>query len=164
VTKIAEPEAVSSTPGKVTGGGFIQPDGTMSPATLLIQTGENASVGGKATFGFVVQFSVGAPNPTGNLAYNDHGANVTIKALSYSVLVISDGTCGVNTHAKFTGSANVTGPTGVPSTQNFQVDVDDCGQGSSRTAPDTFSISTIGAMPYAAAGPLVGGNIQVHKN
>src|SRR5207244_11788351 len=80
VAKIAEAIA-SSTPGKVTGGGYIEPDGTMSPAELLIQTGTNASVGGKATFGFVVQFTAGAANPTGNLTYNDHGANVTIKAL-----------------------------------------------------------------------------------
>src|SRR5439155_21981089 len=47
VAKIAEAIA-SSTPGKVTGGGYIEPDGTMSPAELLIQTGTNASVGGKA--------------------------------------------------------------------------------------------------------------------
>ncbi len=79
-----------STPGKVTGGGFIQPDGTMSPATLLIETGLNASVGDKATFGFVVQFAAGGTNPTGNLQYNDHAADVTIAALSFSLLAIGD--------------------------------------------------------------------------
>jgi hypothetical protein len=164
VTKIGGLGVGPSTPGKVTGGGFIQPDGTMSPATLLIQHGNNASLGDKATFGFVVQFNAGDTNPTGNLTYDDHAANVRIKALSYNLLFISQGPCGPNTRATFRGSATVTGPLGV-STQDFEVQVDDCGEpGSSPGAgPDMFMITTLGTTPYMAAGPLVGGNIQVRS-
>jgi hypothetical protein len=151
-----------NTPGKVTGGGYIQPDGTMSPATLSITNGSNASIGGHATFGFVVQFTAGGANPTGNLQYNDHGANVTIKALSFTLLAISNGVCGANTHAKIKGSATVTGPSGVPSTQDSEVEVDDCS--STGSGPDTFKITTLGTTPYMAAGPVVGGNITIHKN
>lgn len=149
-----------NTPGKVTGGGYIQPDGTMSPAALLIQDGINASVGDKATFGFVVQFAAGDTNPTGNLQYNDHGpADVTIRALSFSLLAIGNGVCGANTHAKIGGSATVTGPSGVPSTQDFEVEVDDCGG----AGLDTFKITTTGPTSYMAMGPVVGGNITIHK-
>jgi hypothetical protein len=149
-----------NTPGKVTGGGFIQPDGTMTLATLLIQSGVNASVGDKATFGFVVQFNAGAPSPTGNLQYNDHAANVTIKAISFTLLNIGGGVCGANTHAKIQGSATVTGPSGVPSTQDFDVEVDDCQRTS---VPDTFQIMTTGPTPYTAMGPVIGGNITIRK-
>ena len=142
------PEAFSTPGGKVTGDGAI------------------ASVGGQgnATFGFAVQFTAGAANPTGNLTYHDHAANVTIKALSFNLLVIFAGTCGANTHAKFKGSASVTGPSGVPSTQDFSVELDDCGEpgSSAGKGPDTFSITTVGSTQYAAAGPLVSGNIQIH--
>jgi hypothetical protein len=151
-----------NTPGKVTGGGFIQPDGTMTPATLLIQDGINAGFGDKATFGFGVQFAAGDPNPTGNLQYDDHAAKVSITALSFTLLSIGDGVCGPNTHAKIRGSATVTGPSGVPSTQDFEVEVDDCG-GPSSTPPDTFQITTMGQTSYMAMGPVVGGNITIHK-
>jgi len=151
----------TSTPGKVTGGGFIQPDGTMTPATLLIQSGINASVGDKATFGFGVQFAAGDSNPTGNLQYDDHAANVTITAVSFTLLNIGGGVCGPNTHAKIRGSATVTGPSG-PSTQDFEVEVDDCG-GPSSVPPDTFKITTTGPTSYMAMGPILGGNITIHK-
>ncbi|OLD37943.1 MAG: hypothetical protein AUI21_07960 [Nitrospirae bacterium 13_1_40CM_2_62_10] len=134
----------------------------MSPATLSIANGLNASIGDKATFGFVVQFTAGDANPTGNLQYNDHAANVKIKALSFTLLAISDGVCGANTHAKIKGSATVTGLLGVPSTQDFEVEVDDCS--STGSGPDTFKITTMGATPYIAVGPVVGGNITIHKN
>src|SRR5439155_23124951 len=136
-----------STPGKVTG------DGTIASV-----------VQGNATFGLAVQFKAGDANPTGNLTYNDHAANVTIKALSFNSLVIFAGPCGANTHASFTGSASVTGPSGVPSTQSFSVDVDDCATGSSASkGSDIFSITTAGSTQYAAAGPLTSGNIQVSQ-
>ena len=151
-----------NTPGKVTGGGFIQPDGTMTPATLLIQSGINASVGDKATFGFGVQFAASDSSPTGNLRYDDHAASVTITAVSLTLLNIGDGVCGPNTHAKIRGSATVTGPSGVPSTQDFEVEVDDCG-GPSSTPPDTFKITTTGPTSYMAMGPVLGGNITIHK-
>jgi hypothetical protein len=155
-----------STPGRVTGGGFIQADGTTSPATLLIQNGTTASIGGKATFGFVVKYNTGDANPSGNLTYDDHGANVRIKALSFNLLLIGVGPCGANTHAKFRGLASVTGPSGVPATQTLDVDVDDCAEpGSSPgVGPDMFTVTTVGGTPYTAAGPLVGGNIQIQRN
>jgi hypothetical protein len=160
VTKIAE--ALTSTPGKVTGGGLIQPDGTVSAATLLIRFGNNATVGSKATFGFNVRFNGGA-NPTGNLTYTDRSAGVRIKALSFRLLVIGDGACGPRTHARFIGSASVSGASGT-STQNFEAEADDCGQAGSSPSPDTFRITTMGTTSYAAAGPVLGGNIQIHKN
>ena len=152
----------ANTPGKATGGGHMQPDGTMTPATLLIQSGINASVGDKATFGFGVQFAASDSSPTGNLRYDDHAASVTITAVSLTLLNIGDGVCGPNTHAKIRGSATVTGPSGVPSTQDFEVEVDDCG-GPSSTPPDTFKITTTGPTSYMAMGPVLGGNITIHK-
>jgi hypothetical protein len=159
-TNEAFTQTLQGTPGKVTGGGFIQPDGTMTLATLLIQRGVNVSVGDKATFGFVVQFAAGAPSPTGNLQYNDHAANVTITAISFSLLNIGGGVCGANTHAKIEGSATVAGPLGMPSTQDFDVEVDDC---HSASVPDTFQITTTGPTFYAAVGPVIGGNITIRK-
>jgi hypothetical protein len=156
-----------STPGRVTGGGSILADGSLAPATLSIESGINASIGDTATFGFAVQFEAGDPNPTGNLTYNDHGADVRIKALSFSLLSIGVGPCGMDTHAKFRGTAEVTGP-GMPSMQDFEVDVDDCGEPGSApgVGPDTFMIRTsVGTtIHYLAAGPLVGGNIQVQRD
>jgi hypothetical protein len=141
--------------GKVTGGGKIDPesDSILELATLLIQSGSNS--GGKATFGFVVQFTSGAAAPTGNLTYDDHGADVHIKATSYDLLMIEDGTCGPNTHARFTGMADVNG-----TAEPLEVEVDDCGEPGSSTAggADTFSIKTTS---YMGSGVLIGGNIQI---
>jgi len=166
VTEFATNEAFApgegNAPGKVTGGGFIQPDGTMTPATLLIQSGVDASVGDKATFGFGVEFAAGDSNPTGNLHYDDHAANVTITALSFTLLNIGDGLCGPNTHAKIRGSATVTGPSGVPSIQDFEAEVDDCG-GPSSALPDTFKVTTTRPTSYMAMGPVVGGDVTIHK-
>jgi hypothetical protein len=141
----------TNTPGKVTGGG-----------NLKIQNGTNASIGGKATFGFTVRFQAGAPAPKGALTYIGHGDGVKVKATSIDTLVIGAGVCGPNSHAKSTGKATVKGS----SNQNFQVEVDDCGEpGSSPGAgPDTFKITVTGPNEfYAAQGPLAGGNIQIHK-
>ena len=141
---VAKIPAALSTPGKVTGDGAI--------------------AGGTGTFGFAAQFTAKDDNPTGNLTYKDHAANLTIKALSLNLLLISAGTCGANTHAKFTGSASVTGPSGAAFTQDFSVELDDCGEpgSSAGKGPDTFSITTVGSTQYTAAGPLVSGNIQIH--
>jgi hypothetical protein len=151
----------ASTPGKVTLGGYIDPvtGEIIDGSTLDIQQGPSA--GNKATFGGVVQFQAGAASPTGNFRYIDHGPVAEdIKATSFSLLVISDGVCGPNTHAafRFTGTEN-----GTPG-QEFKVEVDDCGEPGSNTptGPDMFSIQKLPA-GYMAAGPLVGGNVQVHK-
>jgi len=150
-----------STPGKVTLGGWIDPvtGEIIGGSTLDIKNGPSA--GNKATFGGVVQFQAGDASPTGNFRYIDHGPVAEdIKATSFSLLVISDGTCGRNTHAafRFTGTEN-----GTPG-QEFKVEVDDCGEPGSNTptGPDMFSIQKLPA-GYLAAGPLVGGNVQIHK-
>lgn len=149
-----------STPGKVTLGGWIDPatGEIIGGSDIDIQQGPSA--GNKATFGGVVKFTEGAPSPDGNLRYIDHGpTGEDIKATSFSLLVISDGACGPRTHAafRFKGTEN-----GVPD-QEFKVEVDDCDEPGSNTpsGPDTFSIQKLPA-GYMAAGPLVGGNIQIH--
>jgi hypothetical protein len=126
----------------------------MGLATMLITSGANgASLNGKATFGFAVQFTSGSPAPTGNLTYLDHTANVSVKSTSYATLVIA------GTHATFTGTATVNGVM-----KNFKVDVDDLSEpGSGSVAPDTFSIEILEPGGYMAAGPLIGGNIQIHQ-
>jgi hypothetical protein len=140
-----------STPGKVTGGGFIDPltGDPVGLAEMLIQSGSGAGVGGKANFGFVVQFVSGDPAPSGNLTYHDHGADVRIKAESFDVLLIT------GTHARFIGTASVNGVPG----KKFQVDVDDLGEPGTA---DTFSIEILEPAGYMAAGVLGGGNIQIH--
>jgi hypothetical protein len=153
---------VPNTPGKATGGGKIQSDPTgldlvLELATLLIQQSSNpTSVGSQATFGF----SVSCCSPKGNLEYNDHQANVRIKAISIETFVISLSTaCPTGKHAQFKGQANETTLTGTHQA-GFTVDVDDCGEPGSSTAggADMFKIQTF---DYMAAGPLIGGNIQI---
>jgi hypothetical protein len=152
----------TSTPGKVTGGGTIDPI-TGNPtgmASMLIKSGTNAGIGSTANFGFVVMFNAGNPAPTGNLEYQDHAMNLDIKAISFNLLLIGDaGTCPSvpNSHATFTGQASVNGGRG----QFFRVDVDDCSPGSAQ--PDDFTIA-VPTQPYAASGPLVGGDIVIHKS
>ncbi len=105
----------------------------------------------------MVKFQAGDASPTGNFRYIDHGPVAEdIKATSLSLLVISNGACGPNTHAafRFTGTEN-----GTPG-QEFKVEVDDCGEPGSNTP--MLSIEKLPA-GYMAAGPLVGGNVQIHK-
>jgi hypothetical protein len=138
------------TPGKVTGGGKIEGDGTISQlASLLITSGRNS--GHSATFGFVIQFESGEPFPTGNLEYNDHDADVRIKAIDYATLAI------VGCTAEFTGTASVNG-----TTEPMRVKVFDGGEPGSEpdAGPDTFEIDTA---TYDASGVLIGGNIQIHN-
>ena len=145
---------------KGTGGGFINPlTGEVSgTATLLIERGSDP--GGKANFGFVVQLSGGqvvTTAPTGNLTYIDHGAGVSVKATSVDSLII------IGTDAMFTGMAQVNGEPG----KRFEVEAHDGGEPGSEpvTGPDTFSITIFQGnddIGYLAAGPLIGGNIQIH--
>ncbi len=155
--------AAPNTPGKATGGGKIESSSTstsldtvLSLATLLItSTSHPISVGSQATFGF----SVACCAPKGNLEYNDHAANITIKATSIITFVISPSSaCPAGKHAQFMGMAKQNG-----TTVNFTVDVDDCGEpGSSPTGgPDMFKIQT--SAGYMAGGPLIGGNIQIKQ-
>jgi hypothetical protein len=144
--------------GKVTGGGQIQGDPVFSVDGVLLSVPalvpSLADPRSQASFGFVVQDG-GAP--TGNLEYNDHPAGVRIKATSISSLFITAGTCGSNTHATFTGTAEVIQSTGT-TTESFTVQVDDCGEPGTS---DTFGIMTT----TYSNGPstLIGGNIQIHR-
>ena len=149
---------VPPTPGKVTGGGQItgadpifSPLGDLLSLPALIPS--LADLKAQASFGFVVQC---CPT-TGNLEYNDHQAGVRIKAQSIDTLVIEDGSCGVNKHATFTGTALVIRSVAT-TTEPFTVEVDDCGQPG---IADKFGIQTT----TYSNGPstLVGGNIQIHR-
>jgi hypothetical protein len=93
------------------------------------------------------------------LEYNDHQADVRIKAQSVKALVISSpGNCTATTgkHATFTGDASVIRSTGT-TTETYTVDVDDCGEPG---RSDQFGIQTTSY----SNGPstLIGGNIQIH--
>ena len=103
-----------------------------SPPTL-------ADPNGRATFGFTVKCCAA----TGNLEYNDHAADVRIKAQAIDGLVIgSPGTSCPATpgsqHARFTGTAEVIRSIGT-TMEPFTVDVDDCGEPGTS---DTFGIKT----------------------
>jgi hypothetical protein len=150
-----------STPGKVTGGGQIPgEDPLFSPLGDLLSipalTISASGPGGKASFGFVVRCCAA----TGNLEYQDQGADVRIKALSIDTLSISPSTvCPAvpgSQRATFTGRADVIRSSGTVPDQPFTVDVDDCGEPGTA---DTFAIRTTGY----ANGPstLTGGNIQI---
>ena len=151
-----------STPGKVTGGGQIDGDPVFAVDGVLLSlpalVPSLSDPNSRATFGFVVQQAVDAQFPTGNLEYNDHDAGVRIKATSFDRLVISDGTCGPQTHAEFTGMATVENQTGTH-TEPLTVKVDDCGNPG--TMGDKFGITTV---PSYQNGPsvLIGGNIKIH--
>jgi hypothetical protein len=158
VTKVWE----VPTPGKVTGGGQIQGDPVFSTAGSLLSAPalmpSLADPAAQATFGFVVQCCA----PFGNLEYQDHPMDVRIKAQSFDGLFISSPGTSCSSvpgskHARFTGMAAVTRPTGT-TIEPFTVEVDDCGEPGTA---DTFRIKTT----TYANGPntLIGGNIQIHK-
>jgi hypothetical protein len=154
-----------SAPGKVTGGGQIGSDPVFSPFGYLLSvpalipslSGPNA----QATFGFVAKCCA----PTGNLEYNDHGMNVRIKALSIDGLDIrspgdSCPTIPDSKHATFGGTAAVTRSTGTL-TENFTVEVDDCGEPGTA---DTLGIKTDTYMNgWPVPKTLIGGNITIHN-
>ena len=142
-----------STPGKVTGGGRIDPTtGAILDPAIVLEKPNGGGGNSKANFGFVIQFKSGAPAPMGNLVYDDKADGVRVKATSYMLLVIGPGTCGPDTHALFTGTAEVNG-----APESLKVEVDDCGEPGTA---DTFSIQTD---TYGASGVLISGNIQIHK-
>src|SRR5204863_9428036 len=104
--------------------------------------------------------------PTGNLVYDDHGADVRIKATSFSSLSISSpgSSCSStpgSKHAEFKGMASVTSSIATTS-EPFTVKVDDCGEPGTT---DSFGIETTSycnPMPCGNTSPLTGGNIQIH--
>lgn len=131
-TTISKP--ITSTPGKVTGGG----------------TFGSKRNGGKATFGFEVSYAPGDWMPKGNLTYQDRTNKVRLKATSFGLLVI-DGN-----HAWFTGI----GTLGDGQVVSFMVVIDERGE---HGRPDIFRISIPAFNGYRAAGTLTGGNITIHK-
>ncbi len=81
-----------------------------------------------------------------------------MKAQSMDGFFISTGPCGPNTHATFTGTAQVIRSTGT-TTEPFTVEVDDCGE------PGTADAFGIRTTTYVnGPSPLIGGNIQIHKS
>jgi hypothetical protein len=145
----------------VTGGGQIDSDPIFSPLGDLLSLPalipSLTDPNGQATFGFVATCCA----PAGNLHYNDHGADVQIKAQSIDGLSISSpGTsCPAisgSKHATFTGTAQVIRST-VTTNEPFTVDVDDCGEPGTA---DTFGIKT--TTYHNGPSTLTGGNIQIH--
>ncbi len=152
---------VPSTPGKVTGGGQIDGDPVFAIDGVLLSlpalVPSLADPQSQASFGFVVKCC----SATGNLEYNDHQADVRVKAQSIDRLFISSPgtlcpTIPTSKHAKFTGTAAVIRSTGT-TTEPFTVDVDDCGEPGTG---DSFGIKTT----TYSNGPstLIAGNIQIH--
>lgn len=78
--------------GFVTGGGWI-----MSPEGAYL---DDASLTGKATFGFVSKYNKGATVPTGNTEFQFHAASLDFHSDSYQWLVIA----GAKAQYKGTGS------------------------------------------------------------
>ena len=151
----------ANTPGKATGGGQIPGVGSEPVFSLLgdllsvpALVASPAGPTAKATFGFVARCCA----PSGNLDYNDHAMDVRIKAQSIDGFFISTGPCGANTHATFTGTAQVIRSTGT-TTEPFAVEVDDCGEPG---VADTFGIRT--TTYFNGPSPLIGGNIQIHTS
>ena len=119
-------ETPGSTPGKVTGGGWITPL--------------------KKQFTFTAKYEAGAHAPAGRVSYHDRSQGVKLESTELHSLVIS------GTHATIRGAGIVNG-----STVTFTLEIAD---GGAPGMNDTFSIEWVG---YAQAGPLNGGNVQVHK-
>jgi hypothetical protein len=119
-----------STPGaKVTGGGWI------------------TVAGGEGSFGLTAKAD-SAGNPSGNLTYQDHPQNRTVKSTAITSVMIS-GNC-----AQIFGRARVNG-TGDFGFQVGVCDIDEPGKDT-----DTFTITMSDG--YTAGGTLQGGNIQIH--
>jgi len=124
--------------GKVTGGGEIE-----VPA-------------GKANFGFVVMRRSFAATPAGNLEYVNHATGLNVHSVAIQTLQIWGG------HAIFTGTCtkkvNGSPPNGTPCT--YTVTVEDAGEPGRNV--DRFTIEVSGEPIEGSAGPIIGGNIQVH--
>jgi hypothetical protein len=122
----------------VSGGGWIVTTGTSH-----------------GNFGLNAGLKGGSATPTVHLNYIDHASGMKVKATS----ITAYGLGATPTSRRFTGLANVDGVDG----HTYLVEVadnDEPGRGI-----DTFSItlSRAGGVVYQAAGPLAGGNIQLHK-
>jgi hypothetical protein len=128
-TSVPTQSPLVNTTGKVTGGGTISLD-----------------KGGKATFGFTLSYSQGDAAPKGNLTYQDHAADLRLKAESFNSLVIQ------GERAWFIGIGRMDNGQMV----SFFVEID----ASSRAG--TFKISIPALDGYTVGGTLTGGNIMIH--
>lgn len=131
---------IAMTPGKVTGGGQIK-----APIPVKIK----AKVVDKASFGFNVMYQEGDPAPKGELEYIDHAAKMNVHAHNMTRLVVSDD----KTKAWFEGTCTINGVSGT-----FKAYVEDNNEPGRN---DVFEITL--STGYKAGGPLLSGNIQIHK-
>jgi len=138
--------------GFVTGGGWID-----SPAGAYVP---DASLAGKATFGFVSKYKKGASVPEGDTEFQFDVAGFSFHSETYEWLVISK----TRTTAQFKGSGTVNGlldPTG--NAYKFMIWAGD-------GAPDTFRIkiwwedngTEVVVYDNGAAQAIGGGSIVIH--
>jgi hypothetical protein len=83
-------------PGSSRGGWILSPAGAYKP---------DASLTGKATFGFVSKYKKGATVPTGNTAFEFDVAGMEFASQSYEWLVVNQN----GTNAQFKGSGMING-------------------------------------------------------
>lgn len=128
------PAPPASTPGRASGGGWIN-----NP--------------GKRTFAFYAEYTAQSTAPGGELSYDDK-VGTQVKATGIGSLVIS------NNKATVTGTASVNGNTGY----RFQLDAVDNGEpGSSDTFHLLVTQPLNPLYRYETQGTLGGGNIQVQR-
>jgi hypothetical protein len=130
----------TSTSGSASGGGKTPAE----LAELSILSGTNS--GGKASFGFSVEYRAGGVAPFGELRFRDREHGKDVVATSFDSFSAAGG------KATFTGRATVNGVPGV----RFFVEVEDLG---SPGKADAFRI--VLGDGYGAGGVLLNGNIQV---
>jgi hypothetical protein len=103
------------------------------------------SLTNRVSFGFEAK-----ANPNGlhaTCTVIDHATKSQIKCKTINSLLVT------GTHATFSGNATVDGVT-----TTYRIDVDDLGE------PGTYDVFKIQlGNGYVAAGTLLGGNIQIHK-
>jgi hypothetical protein len=131
----------TNTPGSANGGGAVP--GELAELAILRGT----AAGGRATFGFGVEYQTGDVAPSGDLSFNDH----TGKKVDATTI---DSFTATGSKATFTGRATVNGVPGV----RFFVEVEDLGEPG---RADTFRI--VLADGYGVGGVLLKGNIQVRS-
>jgi len=150
---VFDPEA-----GFVTGSGSIN-----SPAGAYLP---DASLSGRATFGFVSSYQKGATVPSGNTHFQFHAGDFRFKSTAYDWLVIA------GPQAKFKGSGTVNGAgdfgfmlsavdgdvNGGGGTDRFRIKIWDKGTGGV-----IYDNQTGTADDAAATTVIEGGNIVIHK-
>jgi hypothetical protein len=127
------PTPIPSTPGRVSGGGVIDP----------------GKGGGELTFGFVVDFRQGDEAPRGNLTYQDHRMSLRLKAETFDRLFIE------GNRVWFTGTGILSNGQIVTFTVQLET-------ASRPGSPNTFIIFIPALNGYTAGGAITGGNITIH--